>query len=224
MGNSPQGEGWWQASDGKWYPPQVQQPPSPADHCLVLVGSSRSRSPGSVGQVHLSATGAGIRHARAVAIRSRRGDHHAHLDKYHRGGEHNEQAVLHRRNDLVSHLHHSSNHLHDRCVEEHIGSVQPRVSTRRLRNTDQRQRSRTWPRCHQLGSGPVAAVRRALIGSVRAYRSTLSPDHGLVARLRRAPFCPQRPTCSTYALEQLRLGDPLATTVVRIVRRVARCR
>lgn len=26
----PQGPGWWQASDGKWYPPQVQPPPPPA--------------------------------------------------------------------------------------------------------------------------------------------------------------------------------------------------
>ncbi len=34
MSDSSQGEGWWQASDGKWYPPQQppapgQQPPAP---------------------------------------------------------------------------------------------------------------------------------------------------------------------------------------------------
>lgn len=27
MSDTPQGPGWWQASDGKWYPPQATQPP-----------------------------------------------------------------------------------------------------------------------------------------------------------------------------------------------------
>src|ERR1700737_891511 len=27
MSDAPQGAGWWQASDGKWYPPQPAQPP-----------------------------------------------------------------------------------------------------------------------------------------------------------------------------------------------------
>lgn len=29
MSDSAQGPGWWQASDGKWYPPQPQAPPPP---------------------------------------------------------------------------------------------------------------------------------------------------------------------------------------------------
>lgn len=29
MSDASQGEGWWQASDGKWYPPQAQSPPPP---------------------------------------------------------------------------------------------------------------------------------------------------------------------------------------------------
>lgn len=33
MSDAPQGEGWWQASDGRWYPPQQTgpaRPPTPA--------------------------------------------------------------------------------------------------------------------------------------------------------------------------------------------------
>lgn len=29
MSDAPQGPGWWQASDGKWYPPQPTPPEAP---------------------------------------------------------------------------------------------------------------------------------------------------------------------------------------------------
>ena len=65
-------------------------------------------------------------------------------------------------------------------------------------------------------------MRKVAIAAIRAYQRTLSPDHGLVGRLRREPFCPHEPTCSDYAVEALathgvRRGVPLAA------RRVRRC-
>jgi hypothetical protein len=33
VSEQPQGEGWWQAADGKWYPPQ---PPQPTMNALAL--------------------------------------------------------------------------------------------------------------------------------------------------------------------------------------------
>ena len=33
MSEQPQGEGWWQATDGKWYPPQ---PPAPSTNTMAV--------------------------------------------------------------------------------------------------------------------------------------------------------------------------------------------
>lgn len=66
-------------------------------------------------------------------------------------------------------------------------------------------------------------MRQVLIGMVTAYRATLSPDHGILARLRQAPFCPQRPSCSTFALETLQSDMPLLEATASIARRVWRC-
>jgi putative membrane protein insertion efficiency factor len=65
-------------------------------------------------------------------------------------------------------------------------------------------------------------MRRAAIAAIRAYQRTLSPDHGLVGRLRSEPFCTHEPTCSNYAAEAIathgvRRGVPLAA------RRILRC-
>jgi hypothetical protein len=41
MSDTPQAPGWWQASDGKWYPPQSQQappPPKKGGGCLKAMG------------------------------------------------------------------------------------------------------------------------------------------------------------------------------------------
>ena len=40
MSDAPQGEGWWQASDGKWYPPQDAPQPAaaPAQHAGAQPG------------------------------------------------------------------------------------------------------------------------------------------------------------------------------------------
>ncbi len=48
--DTPQGPGWWQASDGKWYPPdQVsgQQPPVPPAPTAPLTSPAPAPSPGA---------------------------------------------------------------------------------------------------------------------------------------------------------------------------------
>ncbi len=51
----------------------------------------------------------------------------------------------------------------------------------------------------QLGSLP----RRFLIGAVRLYQKTLSPDYGVFKKMYPHGYCPHSPTCSQYAIEQL---------------------
>ncbi|MEQ1849745.1 MAG: membrane protein insertion efficiency factor YidD [Candidatus Peribacteraceae bacterium] len=63
---------------------------------------------------------------------------------------------------------------------------------------------------------------RGLMGAVWLYRKTLSPDHGPLRHLFPYGFCRHHPTCSSYAMHQLRtklLPDALAS----IAGRVARC-
>jgi uncharacterized membrane protein len=55
MSDTPQGEGWWQASDGKWYPPQ-QQPGTPAAGGAGYAGGT----PGGMGQPGTLEVGAAI--------------------------------------------------------------------------------------------------------------------------------------------------------------------
>jgi hypothetical protein len=50
MSNSSQGEGWWLASDGKWYPPQVQQPPSPQPTTPPSLGHHAAEAPARLGK------------------------------------------------------------------------------------------------------------------------------------------------------------------------------
>ena len=41
MNETSQGSGWWEASDGSWYPPtpQTLTPPTPAGHSLLAIGA-----------------------------------------------------------------------------------------------------------------------------------------------------------------------------------------
>lgn len=60
--------------------------------------------------------------------------------------------------------------------------------------------------------------------AIRAYQRTVSPDHGSLRKLRGRPFCPQRPTCSEFALQTLADPIPLGTALRTIAVRIARCR
>lgn len=40
MTDAPQGSGWWQASDGKWYPPEVAPGPDPTYSSAPYAGAS----------------------------------------------------------------------------------------------------------------------------------------------------------------------------------------
>jgi len=44
MSDAPQGEGWWQASDGKWYPPQRGAPPAPPPPGMGLGTTPKNNS------------------------------------------------------------------------------------------------------------------------------------------------------------------------------------
>ena len=61
-------------------------------------------------------------------------------------------------------------------------------------------------------------IALALIGG---YQRTISPDHGLLSRLRGEPFCFHEPTCSEYgrqAIERHGLRDGLRMTWARLRR------
>jgi putative component of membrane protein insertase Oxa1/YidC/SpoIIIJ protein YidD len=68
-------------------------------------------------------------------------------------------------------------------------------------------------------SGGLAV--RVLVGLIKAYQRTVSPDHGWLRRWRREPFCGHTPTCSDYGIEALyrhgfRLGIRLTATRLRM--------
>lgn len=73
---------------------------------------------------------------------------------------------------------------------------------------------------HQVPVRDLA--RRGLVGLARCYQATLSPDHGLVGRLRRRPFCPLTPSCSEYAVGAL-LTRPLKEAMREIAVRLHSC-
>lgn len=50
VSDSPQGPGWWQASDGKWYPPQDPAPAPPPPSNLPPPGYLPPPQPGYLGQ------------------------------------------------------------------------------------------------------------------------------------------------------------------------------
>lgn len=62
---------------------------------------------------------------------------------------------------------------------------------------------------------------RGLMGLIWVYRKTLSPDHGPMRHLFPYGFCRHHPTCSSYAMHQLRtrlLPGAIASIVVRVMR------
>jgi len=65
-------------------------------------------------------------------------------------------------------------------------------------------------------------VTRTALAAIRLYQRTLSPDHGLMARLRREPFCPHEPTCSEYAVKAIETQG-LRRGLVLATRRVSSC-
>lgn len=63
---------------------------------------------------------------------------------------------------------------------------------------------------------------RALIGLIRFYQATLSPDHGPLRHLYRYGYCRHEPTCSEYAVDVLR-SRSLPMALALIVKRVLSC-
>ena len=47
----------------------------------------------------------------------------------------------------------------------------------------------------------LSIPKRIILGSIRLYQRTLSPDHGWVSRLHPGGYCKFQPTCSMYAHE-----------------------
>lgn len=69
--------------------------------------------------------------------------------------------------------------------------------------------------------GLIWLPRRIVRGMILVYQKTLSPDHGLVARLFPHPTCKYHPTCSEYGYEAVTKygvirGIPL--TIWRVLR------
>lgn len=61
-----------------------------------------------------------------------------------------------------------------------------------------------------------------LVELIRLYQKTVSPDHGIFSRVRRAPTCRYYPTCSEYARDAI-LAHGAARGTVMAIRRVLRC-
>jgi len=64
--------------------------------------------------------------------------------------------------------------------------------------------------------------RRIVMMLIRAYQKTLSPDHGIVAKIIRRPVCRFHPTCSAYAYEAIKKHGVLRGTPMAAWR-VLRC-
>ena len=55
-----------------------------------------------------------------------------------------------------------------------------------------------------LGSYFVIAIsipKRVVLGSIKLYQKTLSPDHGWLAHFHPGGYCKFQPTCSMYTYE-----------------------
>ena len=64
-------------------------------------------------------------------------------------------------------------------------------------------------------------MRRAIMGMIRYYQETLSPDHGPMKFLYPNGFCPYSPTCSQYgyqAFERHGVFKGAVLTMWRILR------
>jgi putative component of membrane protein insertase Oxa1/YidC/SpoIIIJ protein YidD len=57
---------------------------------------------------------------------------------------------------------------------------------------------------------------------LRLYQQTLSPDHGLVRHLYPHGFCRHSPTCSEFAIKELRTSL-FPTACLRIAQRIFSC-
>jgi uncharacterized protein len=60
--------------------------------------------------------------------------------------------------------------------------------------------------------------RSAMILLVRAYQTTLSPDHGPLRHSHPYGFCRHEPTCSMYAIQVLRERGLLIGSMLAIAR------
>ncbi len=65
-------------------------------------------------------------------------------------------------------------------------------------------------------------MRRVLQAIIRVYQKTLSPDHGVLSRFRRAPTCRFYPTCSEYAHQAIGRFGAMRGGLLAL-RRLARC-
>lgn len=68
------------------------------------------------------------------------------------------------------------------------------------------------------------AAALLLIGAIRAYQHTLSPDHGPIRHLRSSPVqvCTYYPTCSEYAIAVIEKYGPFHGSFLS-VRRILSC-
>lgn len=53
----------------------------------------------------------------------------------------------------------------------------------------------------QLMTIILALPKKIILGSIRAYQRTLSPDHGWFSRMHPGGYCKFLPTCSMYTYE-----------------------
>lgn len=56
------------------------------------------------------------------------------------------------------------------------------------------------------------------IAMIRAYQATLSPDHSPLKHLHPYGFCLHHPTCSEYAVEQLKKRGLIVGSILTITR------
>ncbi|HEY1074076.1 MAG TPA: membrane protein insertion efficiency factor YidD [Patescibacteria group bacterium] len=61
-------------------------------------------------------------------------------------------------------------------------------------------------------------MKKIIIGSIRLYQRTLSPDHGIFRR----PTCRFTPTCSEYTIEAIENHGIIAGVALG-VRRISKC-
>ena len=77
------------------------------------------------------------------------------------------------------------------------------------------------PTCKPLAT-VLAIPAMASVLCIRIYQRTISPDHGWMRHLYRYGYCRHEPTCSQYAIDQLKIRSfPVA--LWRIMKRILSC-
>lgn len=64
-------------------------------------------------------------------------------------------------------------------------------------------------------------MKRVIIGAIRLYQKTISPDHGWFSR-EKTVVCRFSPTCSSYMIEAIEIHGIMAGTLLG-TKRIARC-